>query len=669
MRDRRAVGAVREIQALFRDGTAAGLSDRQLLQRFASRGDQSAFAALVGKHGPMVLGVCRRIVRDRHEAEDAFQAAFLVLARRAGSIQVDDSLGRWLYTVARRIALRAEAGAPRRGGAEIDLDRLAAPDDPSRDDRWELRAAIDAELGRLPRPYRDVLGLCYLEGLTHEEAAQRLRWPLGTVKGRLARARGLLRGRLARRGLGVATGALATLLRPVSAPAALIEETVSAAVGFTASRAAVGGAFPMAVTLAREALGTMHMVKIKLASVVLLTFGLGVGLAGSVIGHRPGGAALIALADEPAGAQRPRPEAAGTAAGRTAGDVGKSSPAAAAERRWLDQSDVQLRHFDALIEEARRDVAKFEANARDSREALGELERRRQLIATRRAETQAKLGATNPGPASGHATRPATEGMKRVYSDYVVEPPDILLVEVLEALPGRAITGERLVRPDGRISLGFYGEVYVAGLTIAQVKEKVIEHLRKWLTDEALGLVASDGQKPAPVAPADSTRVMVDVAAYNSKFYYVQGDVGSPGRLHVTGSETVLDGINFAGGLLPTADPKQIRLVRPGPPGARGEQSLPVDLDAIVKRGDPTTNYQLMPGDRLIVARAAATEPPVAKADPERRIMERLDALAGELEAIRRELRKTPEPGSDPASRDPFRPRTSGRADEPRDEP
>jgi polysaccharide export outer membrane protein len=260
--------------------------------------------------------------------------------------------------------------------------------------------------------------------------------------------------------------------------------------------------------------------------------------------------------------------------------------------------------------------------------------------------------------------------MKRVYSDYVVEPPDILLVEVLEALPGRAISGERLVRPDGRISLGFYGEVYVAGLSIAQVKEKVVEHLRKYLSDEALGLAEKEKEagKAGGVAAADSDRVMVDVTAYNSKVYYVQGEVASPGRQNVTGNETVLDAINFAGGLLPTADPKEIRLVRPAPPGARGEQSLPVDLDAIVKRGDPTTNYQIMPGDRLIVARAPAAEPRAAKADPERRIEERLDALARELEAIRRDLKKAREPGSDPASNGPVRPRPSERVDEPRDE-
>jgi polysaccharide export outer membrane protein len=202
--------------------------------------------------------------------------------------------------------------------------------------------------------------------------------------------------------------------------------------------------------------------------------------------------------------------------------------------------------------------------------------------------------------------------------DYVIEPPDLVLVEVLEALPGRPISGERLVRPDGKISLGFYGEVYVAGLTIAEAKEKVIFHLRKYLSDENLGLyemedstspdeparpkVDKDG-KPIPIDVRDCDRVFVDVTAYNSKNYYVLGDVAAPGRLPVTGNETVLDAIEFAGGLIPTAAPENIRLVRPAPPGACCEQVLPVNLAAIMSGGDSTTNYQLMPGDRLVVYR------------------------------------------------------------------
>jgi polysaccharide export outer membrane protein len=123
--------------------------------------------------------------------------------------------------------------------------------------------------------------------------------------------------------------------------------------------------------------------------------------------------------------------------------------------------------------------------------------------------------------------------------------------------------------------------------------------------DEPLGLIKEDEETGEFIAvpPAESNRVIVDVAAYNSKYYYVQGDVGAPGRLPITGNETVLDAVQFAGGLMPTAAPQNVRLVRPAPPGACCEQVLPVNLSAIINAGDPTTNYQLMPGDRLMVYR------------------------------------------------------------------
>lgn len=198
-----------------------------------------------------------------------------------------------------------------------------------------------------------------------------------------------------------------------------------------------------------------------------------------------------------------------------------------------------------------------------------------------------------------------TELNKTSLPEYVIEPPDLLVLEVLEALPGRPITGERLVRPDGTISLDFYGKVYVAGLTVTEAKEKAILHLRKYLNDEVLGLVEQDPEtgEMIPIPPAESNRVFVDVTSYNSKVYYVQGDVGAPGRLPITGNETVLDAINYAGGLAPTASQVNIRLVRPAPAGACCEQVLPVNYAAIVYGGDPTTNYQLLPNDRLVVYR------------------------------------------------------------------
>src|SRR5262249_38271852 len=154
------------------------------------------------------------------------------------------------------------------------------------------------------------------------------------------------------------------------------------------------------------------------------------------------------------------------------------------------------------------------------------------------------------------------------------------------------------------ISLNFYGELYVAGLTTTEIKEKLVLHLRRYLSDETLGLgILDDEGNPKEIEPKESDRVFVDVTAYNSKVYYVLGDVAQPARLPIAGNERVLEAIKYAGGLIPTAAPNNIRLVRPAPPGACCEQKLPVNLAAIISGGDPTTNYQIMPGDRLVVYR------------------------------------------------------------------
>jgi polysaccharide biosynthesis/export protein len=185
---------------------------------------------------------------------------------------------------------------------------------------------------------------------------------------------------------------------------------------------------------------------------------------------------------------------------------------------------------------------------------------------------------------------------------YVIEPPDLLIVELLEALPGRPISGERLVRPDGTIGLGFYGDVHVKGLSPVQAKEKVILHMSRYLVDEVLGLIefAPDGNHHT-VPLRDSNRVFVDVTAYNSTYYYVRGDIFSPGRLPFTGKETVLDALDYAGGPIATADRKNIRLIRPARAG-KPTRTLTVDLNAI-ENGDASKNYQVFPGDRLIVGR------------------------------------------------------------------
>jgi RNA polymerase sigma factor (sigma-70 family) len=178
-------------------------TDAELLDRFTRSRDPAAFAALVRRHGPMVFGVCRRVLRDPNDAEEAFQVTFLVLVRKAGGLREPGRLANWLYGVANRVARKARVSAARRGRHE----RAAAGPDvsvPPEPGDADLRAVLDEEMVALPDKYRAPLVLCYLEGLTNEAAAERLGWPPGSMSYRLARGRELLRKRLVRRGIWLA---------------------------------------------------------------------------------------------------------------------------------------------------------------------------------------------------------------------------------------------------------------------------------------------------------------------------------------------------------------------------------------------------------------------------------------------------------------------------------
>jgi RNA polymerase sigma factor (sigma-70 family) len=174
-------------------GEARDLTDAQLLQRFLAQREDAAFAVLVERHGPMVLGVCRRVLGDAHGAEDSFQATFMVLVRRAASIGCTGSLGNWLYTVAQRIASKARTQAAARRLRERRAAEMPRPQ-PLVEPTWqELRCVLDDEIGRLPEKYRAPIALCYFEGKSHQRAAQELGWATGSLASRLARARQLLR--------------------------------------------------------------------------------------------------------------------------------------------------------------------------------------------------------------------------------------------------------------------------------------------------------------------------------------------------------------------------------------------------------------------------------------------------------------------------------------------
>jgi RNA polymerase sigma factor (sigma-70 family) len=468
------------------------------------------------------LCVCRNALADPNDAQDAFQATFLILVKRWGAIRKLESVGSWLFGVASRVAARARVEAARRRAAERrgGLRVLGTADSPADEgcDPAEFGPAVQEEVRRLPEKYRAVVVLCYWEGRTQEQAAAQLGCPLGTVCSRLARARDLLRRRLTRRGLAPLAGLVAAGLDPASAsatvvatvPNPLVSSTVKAAAHLMAGRAVSDVTTATVAALVQSVLRSMMMMKVKTVAIGLVLMGLG------------------------------------------AWGVSVAAPQAAPKR----------------------------------------------VTPTARQETR-------PDPSKAQPPL-------RTLGDYVVEPPDMLQVEVLEALPGRPISGERLVRPDGKISLGFYGEVYVAGLTIAEVKEKIILQLRKFIADDVLGIVEVDPDTEVPKLDAkgepipikhlrDSDRVFVDVTAYNSKNYYVQGEIVVPCRLPVTGRETILDAIHFAGGLTLHADRRNVVLYRQAKGGEL--QKMPVNIDQIMMGDDLSTNYQLEPGDRLVVPR------------------------------------------------------------------
>jgi RNA polymerase sigma factor (sigma-70 family) len=206
-------------------------SDGRLLERFLARRDEAAFATLLARHGPMVWGVCRRLLPEAHDAEDAFQATFLVLVRRARSLDRRGSLAGWLHAVAGRVALRARAGHGRQQPLTEEVSAMNATDPPSEAARRELRALIDEELRRLPEKYRGPVLLCDVQGRSHDEAARQLGYPAGSMSWRLARGRELLRRGLERRGVALAAGALAALLAEdatAAVPAAVTEATTRA---------------------------------------------------------------------------------------------------------------------------------------------------------------------------------------------------------------------------------------------------------------------------------------------------------------------------------------------------------------------------------------------------------------------------------------------------------
>jgi RNA polymerase sigma factor (sigma-70 family) len=276
-------------------GTAGtgDVTDGELLVRFVARQDEAAFELLLWRHGTMVLHVCRDITRDPHAAEDAYQATFLALIRKAASIRVGESLGAWLYQVAYRVALKARGQIAKRNEretADASVEGLlTVPEVLDETSLRELRPLLHEEVQRLPAKYRTPIVLCYLQGLTHEAAARQLGWPKGTVAGRLARARELLRKRLSLRGVALSAALSALALAPVpslaAVPAALVQATLRTGLQIAAGQTLAGLVSPHVVSLTEGVIQTMLWNKMKLTAAVVLAL----GLAGSGIGLLAGG--------------------------------------------------------------------------------------------------------------------------------------------------------------------------------------------------------------------------------------------------------------------------------------------------------------------------------------------------------------------------------------------
>jgi RNA polymerase sigma factor (sigma-70 family) len=260
------------------------LTDRELLARFMSHRDESAFTLLVRRHGPMVFSVCRRVLGDSHEAEDVFQATFLVLVHRTRSIRRQESVGSWLYGVAQRIGLRARAQSAARRHREREAGNMQGARSVDDLTLHDLRSVLGEEIGSLPEKYRAPIVLCYLEGKSHSQAAKELGWPKNSVTNRLSRARELLRRQLERRGIGLGAGALATALTDMATaapmPALLTVKTVKAAAIIAAGKVVAGGYLSArASALAEEAIAGIVSIKGKLV-LMLLAVGLTIGGAG-----------------------------------------------------------------------------------------------------------------------------------------------------------------------------------------------------------------------------------------------------------------------------------------------------------------------------------------------------------------------------------------------------
>jgi RNA polymerase sigma factor (sigma-70 family) len=393
------------IQRLLGRGTVSGLSEGQLLARFAGERDEVAFEAIVSRHGPMVLGICRRLLADPHDVEDAFQATFLVLVRRAGSLRDRELLSNWLYGVALRVASRARRDRARRRVRERPecMDEPSLP--PEDSNLGELRSVLDAEVARLPERFRAPIVLCYFEGLTHDQAAERLRCPVGTVRSRMAKGRELLRTRLARRGFGQDSAIPVPSLAGVSPaiPTALLIRTIANANSVIGRSLLAGAAPASAVALARGVLRAMTFTKWMTIAAALV-----------VLGAIGGGVRVAARQD-------------GQQATRSPARIGKTEDESRPARKALEEVQSWINRYEDQVAAGRDKIAAQERRIKELNDRIGALEARVKADA---APSLANSSATDPPKAAvSNVSTTARPGEKGPAADRIV-PSETALVSI-----------------------------------------------------------------------------------------------------------------------------------------------------------------------------------------------------------------------------------------------
>jgi RNA polymerase sigma factor (sigma-70 family) len=423
-----------------------GQTDGQLLGQFLAQRDEAAFAALVRRHGPMVLGVCRRVLGNADDADDAFQATFLILVRKADSLRARAVLGDWLHGVARRTALNARRLAARQRAREQVLARPEAQGEGVRDDWLPL---LDEELSRLPEKYRLPIVLCDLEGRTRREAAEQLAWPEGTVAGRLARGRALLARKLTRHGQALSAGSVAAVLAQnavsASVPAELVRSTGMAARLFAAGTGAASGVISAQVAALTEGVvRAMFLTKVKMGVQALgLAVIVGVGGLALVSGGGP-----VPTAGAKAG---PAKEAKEVAAPKANAEVEKLVRQLGSPVFAQRQAAVK-----ALARRGARAAAAVRAGMKD---ADAEIARRCQVLWPRL--WQAEIARPDAGRLAGYAhplwarfrkIAGADPDSRTLFAEMVLDVRRFTLLEAVEANPagaGAAYAAELKLRVEG----------------------------------------------------------------------------------------------------------------------------------------------------------------------------------------------------------------------------